>query len=38
MAGQSVGLIDEIKSVDNIIKELVEDCNKAFTEVSDLLI
>ena len=37
MAGQSVGLIDEIKSVENIIKELVADSNKAFNEVYELL-
>jgi len=37
MAGQSVGLVDEIKPVKDIIKDLVAESNKAFNEVYNLL-
>ncbi len=37
MAGQSVGLINEIKSVKKTIEDLVSESNEAFNEVNDLL-
>ncbi len=38
MAGQSVGLIDEIRSVKKIISDLIADAEKAFAEVGKLFI
>ena len=37
MAGQSVGLVSEVISVNNIINKLVKESNEAFKEVCSLL-